>query len=83
MFFVYAIKSLTEERIYIGHTQNIEIRLNYHNSGYVKSTVLHRPWELIAFQEIKNKNEARWIERELKRSREKRIKWIEQNRIKQ
>ena len=83
MFFVYAIKSLSEERIYVGHTQNIDIRLNYHNSGYVKSTVKYRPWKLLALQELKNKNEARWIERELKRSREKRIKWIEQNRIRQ
>ena len=81
MFFVYAIKSLTEERIYIGHTQNIEIRLKYHNSGNVKSTAQYRPWILTALKEVKNKNDARWIERELKRSRGKRIRWIERNRI--
>ena len=83
MSFVYAIKSLMEERIYVGNTQNIEIRLKYHNLGYVKSTAKYRPWILIALKEVKNKNEARWIERELKKSRGKRIKWIEKNRIKQ
>ena len=83
MSFVYAIKSLTEERIYVGNTQNIEIRLKCHNLGYVKSTAKYRPWILIALKEVKNKNEARWIERELNKSRGKRIKWIEQNRIKQ
>jgi len=83
MSFVYAIKSITEGRIYIGYTQNIENRLKYHNSGYVKSTAKYRPWILSALKEVKNKNEDRWIERELKKSKGKRIKWIEQNRIKQ
>jgi putative endonuclease len=82
MSFVYAIKSLMEERVYIGHTQNIEIRLKYHNSGYVKSTAKYRPWILTALKEVKNKSEDRRIEKELKKSRGKRIKWIEQNRIK-
>jgi len=82
MSYVYAIKSMKEERIYVGHTQDIEIRLKYHNSGYVKSTAKYRPWILIALKEVKNKNEARWIERRLKESRGKRIKWIEQNSIK-
>ena len=82
MFFVYVIKSLKEERIYVGHTQDIEVRLKYHNSGYVKSTAKDRPWMLIALKEVRDRNEARWIERGLKKSRGKRIKWIEQNNIK-
>ena len=73
MSFVYAIKSLTEGRIYIGHTQNIEDRLKYHNSGYVKSTAKYRPWILSALKEVKNKNEAIWIERELKKNQKENV----------
>jgi len=49
--------------------------------GYVGSTSSHRPWKLIALEEIVNRNETRWIERELKKSRGKRVKWIKQHSI--
>ena len=82
MFNVYAIKSVAKDRIYIGHTQDTNTRLKYHNSGYVKSTKADRPWILIALEKTKEKNEARWLEHSLKRSRGKRLKWIEKNFIK-
>jgi putative endonuclease len=82
MFVIYAIKSLTTNRIYIGYTQDLDKRLKYHNSGYVKSTAEDKPWEMIALERIKYRNEARWKERLLKMSKGKRIKWIHHNRIK-
>jgi predicted GIY-YIG superfamily endonuclease len=82
VFDVYAIKSVTINRIYIGHTKDISDRLNYHNSGYVKSTAKDRPWKLIALEKIESKNEARWLERSLKKSRGKRLRWVEKNRLK-
>jgi len=82
MFVVYAIESLATKRVYIGHTQDLDKRLQYHNSGYVKSTSKDRPWKLVALEKAKSKNEAGWIERALKRSKGKRIKWIQQNCIK-
>jgi predicted GIY-YIG superfamily endonuclease len=82
MFCVYAIESLAIKRIYIGHTNHINARLKYHNSGYVKSTAKDRPWRLVALEKVESKDEARWIERSLKKSRGKRVKWIEKNRIK-
>jgi predicted GIY-YIG superfamily endonuclease len=51
--------------------------------GYVRSTRNDRPWELIALEEVKTINEARWIENGLKRSRGKRIKWLEQKKLAQ
>ena len=81
MFFVYAIRSLSTNRIYIGHTKDFENRLNYHNSGYVTSTSRGKPWTLIALQKVVSRDEARWIERNLKNSKGKRTKWIDQNRI--
>ncbi len=83
MYNVYAIDSLAIKRIYIGHTADIDERLKYHNSGYVKSTAQDRPWSLVALEKVENKNEARWLERSLKKSRGKRIKWLVKNRIKE
>jgi putative endonuclease len=83
MFNIYAIESLASKLIYIGHTADIDQRLKYHNSGYVKSTAQDRPWILVAIEKIENKNEARWLERTLKKSRGKRLKWLVKNRIKE
>jgi putative endonuclease len=83
MFNVYAIESLATKRIYIGHTNDKDERLKYHNSGYVKSTVKDRPWKIVALEKVENKNDARWLERSLKKSKGKRIKWLNRNRIKE
>ena len=83
MHIVYAIESEAVKRIYIGHTSDINTRLKYHNSGYVKSTAKDKPWRLVALEEINSKEKARWIERSLKNSRGKRLKWIEKNGIEQ
>ncbi len=82
MFFVYAIESSQIKRMYIGHTKDVDKRLKCHNSGYVKSTAKDRPWILIASEKVERKDEAKWIERALKRSRGKRMEWLEKNRIK-
>jgi putative endonuclease len=50
MCYVYALQSKSNGRIYVGQTKDINERLNYHNSGYVKSTYHDRPWELVAFE---------------------------------
>jgi putative endonuclease len=83
MFFVYAIRSLPSKRTYIGHTEDLVERLKYHNSGYVKSTASDIPWQLVARQEFYSRNEARWLEQKLKKSKGTRKKWIEEYRIKE
>jgi predicted GIY-YIG superfamily endonuclease len=83
MLYVYAIESLSAKRIYIGYTKDKDGRLKYHNSGYVKSTAKDRPWKLVAFEKVGSKDEARWMERSLKLSRGKRIKWIKMNHVKE
>jgi len=80
MFNVYAIESLAIMRIYIGHTNDIDSRLKYHNLGYVKSTAKDRPWQLVALEKVESKDDARWLERSLKNSRGKRLKWLYKNR---
>ena len=68
-------------RIYIGHTKNLTERLKYHNSGYVKSTSHEKPWALIACQEFNSRSEARWVERQLKKSHGRRTEWIRENSV--
>ena len=82
MFYVYAIESLSAKRIYIGHSKDTDGRLMYHNSGYVKSTAKDRPWKLVALENFESKDEARWMERSLKISRGRRLRWIKKNRVK-
>jgi len=81
MCYVYALQSKSNGRIYVGQTKDINGRLKYHNGGYVKSTYDDRPWELVAFEKVESVSQARWKERELKKSLGKRIKWVEQKRL--
>ena len=81
MYYVYALQSVLKKRIYIGQTKDLNKRLQYHNNGAVKSTSKDKPWELIAFQKVESISAARWIERDLKRSRGKRIRWIKEKSL--
>ena len=76
MYFVYAIKSSLTNRIYIGQSNDFKRRLNDHNKGIVRSTKQDRPWELIALQKVNNRNRARWKERQMKKSKDVRDKWM-------
>ncbi|HEY5534834.1 MAG TPA: GIY-YIG nuclease family protein [Ignavibacteria bacterium] len=38
MFCTYVLKSIKNDRFYVGHTQNIEKRLQEHNNNESKST---------------------------------------------
>jgi putative endonuclease len=58
MFTVYILKSLTDQKRYIGLTENLERRLNDHNSGLVKSTKNKRPLKLIHSEQFQSKSEA-------------------------
>jgi len=77
MYTVYAIRSLTTGRIYIGHTYNLEDRLRDHNSGHVQSTKRDKPWELHAMETVENRKDAMHMEWKLKRSKGARLKWLE------
>jgi len=66
MYFVYAIKSLLDGRIYVGMTMNVSKRLMEHNSGKIKSTKGFRPWQLIYSESLPSRVEARNREKYLK-----------------
>jgi len=74
-FSVYAIQS-DSGRIYVGQSQDVEQRLQAHNKGLVASTKADRPWTLFRAAEFDTREQARFFEWQLKRSRGKRLKWL-------
>jgi len=66
MYFVYAIKSAKDGRIYVGLSSNIEKRISEHNSGYVFSTKGFRPWKLIYKEKVGDRKRARIREKYFK-----------------
>jgi len=81
MCYVYAIESVATDRVYVGQTREMDERLRAHNNGYVRSTEKDRPWVLIARERFETRSEARWCEHQLKKSRGKRKRWIEDHRL--
>ena len=59
MFYIYILKSIKDNRTYVGYTNNVEERLNKHNSGQVKSTKFRAPLELIYSEKFNSSAEAR------------------------
>jgi len=76
MFYVYLLKSLVNNKYYIGYTNDINLRLRKHNNGDVRSTRKFRPWKLLGFVVYEKLNEARWREHELKNHGSKRKTFI-------
>ena len=62
-YFVYAIKSKVDGRLYVGFSMNVLKRLQEHNSGKTKSTKGYRPWELVFTEKCDTQIEARKLEK--------------------
>jgi len=77
MFYVYVLRSLVNNRHYFGYTNDINLRLQKHNNGAVRSTRKFRPWMLLGYEVYEKRNEARWREHELKNHSTKRNELIE------
>jgi len=65
-YFVYAIKSKKDGRIYVGISEDPERRLEEHNKAQVTSTRYYLPWILIYQKFIGKRIEARREEKRLK-----------------
>lgn len=67
MYFVYLIKSITTpEKIYVGYTENISVRLEEHNLGISFHTAKYKPWELVSFFAFQSQSRALEFEQYLK-----------------
>ena len=63
MAYVYILKSLKDKKYYIGATNNLERRLNEHNSGKTKSLRFRKPLTLIYKEICSDIKEARYKEK--------------------
>ncbi len=66
MYYVYAIKSLSRNYIYVGLTNNYERRFNQHNTGKERTTRKFAPFKIIHLEEFEKRIEARKREKYLK-----------------
>jgi putative endonuclease len=70
-YYVYVLKSLVKDFVYIGYTENIRNRLVEHNSGQNASTKPYLPYEIIHYEAYRNMADAKRREKYLKGSRGK------------
>jgi putative endonuclease len=57
-YVVYILQSEMNGRYYIGHTSDIEERIQSHNNGKVRSTKAYRPWKIVYSEPYASKQEA-------------------------
>jgi putative endonuclease len=57
-YYSYVLRSLENGMLYKGSTENIVNRLATHNSGKVRFTSRHLPWELILVEEFDSRADA-------------------------
>ena len=66
MIYVYALRSLSRNYIYVGISNDLERRLSEHNKGYNKKTKAYAPFVLIYSEPFETRPEARIKEKYLK-----------------
>jgi len=58
MFYTYILQSIKNGRYYVGHTENVEERLQRHNTGKVKATKNKGPWIVKHYEPFESKKLA-------------------------
>ena len=58
MFYTYILQSTKSGRYYVGHTEDVEKRLERHNAGKVNATRNKGPWVLMSYEAYQTKLEA-------------------------
>ena len=69
MWYVYIIYSKKIDRYYVGYTDDLEWRLERHNSGWGKYTRRGVPWKLKYTESFERKTEAIKREQEIKKKK--------------
>jgi putative endonuclease len=66
VFFVYILQSETTGRFYVGHAQDLSVRLEEHNTGRSPATRRRGPWKLVHTEEFATRAEAMARETQIK-----------------
>jgi len=58
MFYFYILRSLKDNKLYLGYTPSLKERTESHNRGRNKATKPHIPYELVYYSAFKSKKDA-------------------------
>ena len=72
-FYTYVLRSVLDDRLYIGYTHNLRKRLEEHKKGKSFATKLRLPFKLIYFEGCLDEQDARRRERFLKTTQGRRF----------
>lgn len=70
-FYVYVLRSIVIDWLYVGFSSNLKQRLSEHNSGKSSSTSKYKPFELIHYEAYRNIKDAKCREMYLKTTKGK------------
>jgi putative endonuclease len=77
IFITYILKSNSVNKTYVGHTDNLERRLNEHNQGNSAFTKSYKPWSVIHKENFNNIEESIKREKYFKSAAGRR--WMKKN----
>ena len=66
MYYTYVLLSEKDNHFYTGYTQDLKLRFEQHNKGYVESTRDRRPLKLVYYEACLDKSDAAKREKYLK-----------------
>ncbi|MDB3889404.1 GIY-YIG nuclease family protein [Candidatus Pelagibacter sp.] len=80
-YYTYMLKSVSPgvKKTYVGYTNNLELRLEKHNSGKGAKSTKGYKWEVIYSKKFKTKNNAMSYEYRLKMNKNLRKKIFEKS----
>ncbi|MDI6802502.1 MAG: GIY-YIG nuclease family protein, partial [Bacteroidota bacterium] len=73
MFYTYILWSDSKNIYYVGHTHDLNQRLEYHNNARSNFTKRGIPWKLVYSEEFRTKSEAARHERFIKNRKSKKF----------
>ena len=78
MYYVYVLKSMSHDTLYVGSSENPEKRLEEeHNRGRVRYTKGRKPWSIIYKESAETRGDA--MRREIFLKSGKGREWIKEN----
>jgi putative endonuclease len=66
VIYTYALQSKKDKKFYVGFTEDLKLRFDQHNKGYVEFTKNRRPLELIYYEACLDREDASRREKYLK-----------------
>lgn len=72
-FYVYVLRSIKDDKLYIGYTNNLTRRIEEHKKGLNFSTKYRLPFKLIYFEGCTNEQDAKRRENYIKTTQGRRF----------